>query len=399
MTVLILDTCVWIDLAVSHHSLITKIAQLVDTGKATIVVPEPVRTEWDRLKRKKVTERILRDAAEDRRSAMKFASLLDDEDDLSKRISAIDSETAASEVAADRINAIEELLNSGAQISVPDSAKFLAVDHALQKKAPFRLKNGMADALIFFTTVDWVNSEAPNAAVFVTHNTKDFSDEKRSEDDAYFTERLSPDLQPFTNGNGLKYGVFVGRVLNEIEEATATEEEIEREEAVVQIRLGDDALADMLEFQRKLDAIMRLPADEFAELQRTIAQSFRTPGDEVLEHARKMQEALRRPLDDFAKQARKMQETLRRPLDDLANQGRKMQQILRTPADDLAKELGKISYGPFPEMVEQQRRVPGVFPRDPSLLGAQQAPSDNDEVEPDADGKSKSGQDAGDEAK
>jgi hypothetical protein len=105
----------------------------------------------------------------------------------------------------------------------------------------------MADALIFFSAVEWVNSATPERSVFVTHNTKDFSDEKRGEADTTSKDRIAPELQSLTEDNGLKFFVVVGRVLNDIEQFVATEEEITRGETVVErTRTRDDLLEKMV---------------------------------------------------------------------------------------------------------------------------------------------------------
>jgi hypothetical protein len=152
-------------------------------------------------------------------------------------------------IAAHRIYAIETILNSDATTRVPVSAqaRTLAIKHALEKKAPFRMRNSMADALIFLAAVEWVNDQKPDCAVFVTHNTKDFSDKKRGDDDVSFKERLAPDLQSLVENNGMMFGAVIGRVLNDVEQSVATEAEVERSEAVVaRTRLKDDVLEELM---------------------------------------------------------------------------------------------------------------------------------------------------------
>ncbi|MEW4490515.1 PIN domain-containing protein [Thalassoglobus sp. JC818] len=234
---LILDTCVWVDLAVFEVNLIAKLAKLVDDGKATVVLPELIRSEWDGCKRK-IVDQITNQVVESRRSALQFQSFVaeGDSNTVPDQISSVDPKALGAKIAAKRIVAIERILDSDETIgvSVSSNSRSLAIHHALEKKAPFRMRNSMADALIFFSAVEWANAMPEDRSVFVTHNTKDFSDEKRGEDDNAFKDRIAPELQSLIENNGLKYFVVVGRVLNEIEQFVATEDEIAREEAVVE---------------------------------------------------------------------------------------------------------------------------------------------------------------------
>jgi hypothetical protein len=80
----------------------------------------------------------------------------------------------------------------------------------------------------------------------VTHNTKAFCDEKRSDDDVSFKERLAPDLQSLVASNGMTFGAVFGRVLNDIERSVVTEAEVERGDAVVaRTRLKDDVIEEL----------------------------------------------------------------------------------------------------------------------------------------------------------
>jgi hypothetical protein len=162
---LIIDTCVWVDLAVSEFSLVAKLARLIDDGKARIVIPDLVRTEWGRCK-KKIETQIVDEVVSNRRFAMKFVCFMDEIEstDLSAKISFTDPTSMGRRIAARRIEVIEKILSSTAttQVAISARAKTLAVNHALEKKAPFRLRNSMADALIFLTAVEWVNHNMPN---------------------------------------------------------------------------------------------------------------------------------------------------------------------------------------------------------------------------------------------
>lgn len=227
-----------------------KLARLIDDGKASIVVPELVRAEWDGCK-KTIETQIAKEVVEARRFAMRFVSFMDEieSSDLSAHVSSSDPISMGQRIADHRIDAIETILNSDAttRVAVSAQAETLAIKHALEKKAPFGMRNSMADALIFLAAVEWVNGQKPDNSVFVTHNTKDFSDEKRADDGVSFKERLAPDLESLVEDNGMKFGAVIGRVLNDVEQSVATEAEVERGEAVVaRTRLQDDALEELM---------------------------------------------------------------------------------------------------------------------------------------------------------
>jgi hypothetical protein len=153
---LILDTCVWFDLAVSEFSLVSKLARLVDDGKANIIIPELIQKEWDGCK-KKIKSQISDEVVEARRLALRFVSFMDEVEstDVSAQVASVDPTTLARRIAGQRIAAVEAILNSSAatRVSVSKQAETLAVKHALEKKAPFRMRNSMADALIFLGSV------------------------------------------------------------------------------------------------------------------------------------------------------------------------------------------------------------------------------------------------------
>jgi len=97
---LFLDTCVWVDLAVSEFSLVAKLARLIEDGKATIVVPELIKTEWDGCK-KKIVAQITDDVTESRRFAIRFMSLMDElNTDVSDHISSVDPISTGAKIGA-----------------------------------------------------------------------------------------------------------------------------------------------------------------------------------------------------------------------------------------------------------------------------------------------------------
>lgn len=247
---LFLDTCVWIDLAVNQDSLIPKLFKLIEDSKVRIVVPELVKQEWDSNK-KKIISQITKKIVDAQRSSITYLSFIEksEYEDFRAFISSANPQTMGKNLAEDRIQRIESIINSESSLRIPisDSGKVIAIEHALQKKAPFHMKNSMADALIFFTIVEWVNNNNPDKSIFVTLNTRDFSDKKKSDTDTSYFERISPDLQQYVEENGLEFAPYFAKVISEIERFLITDEEIRISESVVkQIRELDDYLGILM---------------------------------------------------------------------------------------------------------------------------------------------------------
>ncbi len=366
---LIVDTCVWFDLAVSEFSLVAKLARLIAADKVTIVLPELIRNEWNHCK-KKIVEQITRGITDARRSAITLTTLLDETDltEISDRISSVDPVSMGADIGTQRIQAIEKILDSDSTIWVPASSQTnaSAIAHALQKKAPFRQRNSMADALIFLSAVEWVNANKPERSVFVTHNTKDFSDEKRGDEDRDFKERLAPDLQVLADKNRLEYGIIVGRVLNDIEQSVATEEEIERGETVVERkRVLDDLrsgpIADALEQQKKFQDMMSGPVADALEQQKKFQDMISGPAADALEQQKKFQNMMSGPVADALEQQKKFQDMISGPAADALEQQKKFQDMMsgRAIADALEqwKKIQDMISGPVADALEQQKKI------------------------------------------
>ena len=306
MHYLVIDTCVWVDLAVSEFSLVEKLFQLVDTKKVRVVLPEVVKDEWNRC-RAKVSRQVTTEIKKTRSAAIEIASFLQGSHirELSSMISVIDPMSKGKQISAQRIKAIEEIMEASSTIAVQISlqVKLQAVAYALDKKAPFRQRNSMGDALIFFAAIEWANSNTPFRSVFVTHNTKDFSETSGGEADHDSITRLAPELQTLADESGMRYGIIFGRVLNEVEEAIATEAEVEREEAAV---LTERMLADLAQLFGQRTAHI------FSQEEVSVGAALLRDFDAMSEVQRQFAEALANPASDFNRQVEAMSEVQRR---------------------------------------------------------------------------------------
>lgn len=179
---LLLDTCVWLDIAKDYrlHSLIPVLERLVETNTLSLIVPQTVIDEFER-NRARVAEdscRSLSSVFKRVKAAVKDFGDPDDKESVLAHLDDVDHQIPLlGENAIQSIGRIESLMNTGSVIAVEDSTKLLAADRAIEAKAPFhRNKNGMGDAIIFETYAACVTSrQEPDEFAFVTHNIHDFS--------------------------------------------------------------------------------------------------------------------------------------------------------------------------------------------------------------------------------
>ena len=302
---LILDTSVLRDLVEYEYSLIQKLSQLVEDGEVVVVLPEIIRDEW-KVGKSYAAAQIQKEIIDSIRAAKKLIPLFDgvESETLEKVLNKIDPKVFGQTVASERIQAIDCLLESEKTILLPvtDYVRSLVVTHGLNKKKPFGEKNSMADAILFFTVIEWADQTQPEFLFFVTHNTKDFSDVKNGDNDTLFLERLNQDLQPYVQKNGMKYFTIIGKALNEIDKSIATEEEIELGETIVEsIRIREDLdtllgnpLYNMLNDNQKLQEQMSggALAKVLQEQQKFLEQMSGGALSKTLQEHQKLQEQM-----------------------------------------------------------------------------------------------------------
>lgn len=178
----LIDTCVWLDLADKQQqtALMAPLEGLLSYGGINLLVPRIVREEFKK-NRGRVAEKsnkslnthlnLVKDAVrrskDDKRKKDRVLAYLGD---LGRKGSDVGS---SAKVTLDRI---QEILEAFPIIETSDSAKIKAADRALQRKGPCHLdKNSMADALIIETYFETVKAGAPRERfAFVTHNKHDF---------------------------------------------------------------------------------------------------------------------------------------------------------------------------------------------------------------------------------
>ncbi|UTY57187.1 PIN domain-containing protein [Massilia sp. erpn] len=183
MHLVMLDTCVWLDLATQKAELpmLAAIESLVQDGSIKILLPELVRVEFERNKERVIDAtrrrlssefRVVKGVIESFGGDGKGAAL-ETLDDLNLRLPIL------SEATHSTANRVLDLFETALEISISDTAKVRAAERAIAKKAPFhRQKNSVADAVLAEAFHEFRTAYAGDYATFrfVTHNVTDFSD-------------------------------------------------------------------------------------------------------------------------------------------------------------------------------------------------------------------------------
>jgi hypothetical protein len=181
---MLIDTCVWLDLAKDPKQVpvLGVVEELLRLGKISIIVPRVVLDEFQR-NRERITKesakglsahfRLVKEAVgKVGGDKKKMRVVLSHLNDVDHKI-----HIAGGEV-VETLNRIERILTASPIIETSDAVKLRAVQRAIEKKAPFHHgKNAMADAILIETYADCIRDKTASGVrfAFVTHNKSDFS--------------------------------------------------------------------------------------------------------------------------------------------------------------------------------------------------------------------------------
>jgi hypothetical protein len=182
MAKLIIDTSTWLDIAKPRFSeILDELENQVEQQITVLLTSEIILEEWDRNKEKILNE-VITSIRSHAKSALKMGELLPDTDkiELAKLVDKYTTIEAEQEhLAINYIDRVERLLKGSTIYKIDDNLKIEMANRALTKKAPFHnSKNNMADALLYFGAVEYIdkNVEFATDLIFVTLNHKEFSD-------------------------------------------------------------------------------------------------------------------------------------------------------------------------------------------------------------------------------
>lgn len=181
---LLVDTCVWLDLAKDLHGqpVIAAVRVLVHQAELELLVPQVVIDEYDR-NRAQVEKSVVastrdrlrhaRQALVEHSSGEAGAAAVAELDAVSSRGPLIE------ELALRNFVQVRELLAGGRSVEPAEDDHHRVVQRGIEKRAPFHhSKNSVADALLaemYRTVIKTPLADPADRYGFVTHNTSDFS--------------------------------------------------------------------------------------------------------------------------------------------------------------------------------------------------------------------------------
>ncbi|WSH22771.1 PIN domain-containing protein [Rhizobium ruizarguesonis] len=180
---ILVDTCVWLDLARDYRqqSVITTAQELFRAREIDLIVPDIVREEFARNKQR-VAEDAQRSLQSHFRLVREAVSRFAEEEyraETLRSLGEVDQRIAMKgEAVNDSMEWIEKLLSAGLRKPITKGIKERVTSRALAGLAPYhRAKNSVGDAVIIETYAHVLRSSNENDRfAFVTHNTRDFSD-------------------------------------------------------------------------------------------------------------------------------------------------------------------------------------------------------------------------------
>lgn len=183
MTKLLIDTCVWLDLAKTSNGekILNLLEEFIKEDEVSLIIPEIIITEFNRNKERvvsdagkslsshfdKVKEMIVTHGGEKNKEL-----IISQLNDLNHKIPTFGESIFSS------IQRIEKLFLKSEIIKITDEIKLRSVQRAIDKKAPFHLsKNSIGDSMIIESFLDYKmkNDSQEFKLMFVTHNKNDFS--------------------------------------------------------------------------------------------------------------------------------------------------------------------------------------------------------------------------------
>lgn len=180
---ILIDTCVWLDLAKDYQQqvVLTALEELILQGDVELVLPRTVIDEFDRNKARIIEEsnrslsstlKRVKEVVEKFGDPQQKKIVLSQLNDVDHRLPSL------GETAVDTISRIEKLFMDAYIIEISDAVKLRAAQRAIDKRAPFhRQRNGIDDAILIEVYKDVVGAKATgrNRFAFITHNIRDFS--------------------------------------------------------------------------------------------------------------------------------------------------------------------------------------------------------------------------------
>ena len=180
---ILIDTCVWLDLAKDYQQqpILNALEELIREKTVALILPRIVVDEFVRNKARIIEEssrslsgtlKRVKEAVEKFGDPKKKEIVLRQLNDVDHRLPTL------GEAAVETVARIESLFARTPIIETSDALKLRAAQRAIDKRAPFhRQRNGIDDAILIEVYADEIEAKLAvgQRFAFVTHNTKDFS--------------------------------------------------------------------------------------------------------------------------------------------------------------------------------------------------------------------------------
>ena len=247
---ILIDTCVWLDLAKDYQRqpILTALEGLIRHGDISLILPRVIVDEFARNKTRVIEEsgrslsgtlKRVKEAVEQFGDPRKKQRVLQELNDVDHRIPTLGG------AAKNTAGRIEKLFAQTPVIEISDAVKIRAAQRAIDKRAPFhRQRNGIDDAILIEVYADELAAKATASRfAFVSHNTKDFSHPNAS------TKLPHPDIASCFSRVKSLYFTTLGEALRRIRPGEFAELMIEQEWVEQPRRLREivDAIGELLD--------------------------------------------------------------------------------------------------------------------------------------------------------
>ncbi|MCF8707020.1 PIN domain-containing protein [Rhizorhapis sp. SPR117] len=246
---LLIDTSVWLDLAADHRQLpiIDALTQMAELDELDLILPVTIIEEFARNKERVIAAskrslssqfRVVREAI------VKFAPQ-NERDEALRQLHEVDHRIAVGgEAVNEAVEQIEKLFDKASKIEPTQAVKASAADRAVAKAAPcHRQRNSITDALLIETYIAALaeRRDVDDEYGFVTHNTRDFSEEQGD------TREPHPDIAAAFDSADSRYATNLAVLLSAYAPDLVEEVRFEREWSQEPRRLSE-----LLEAEHKL---------------------------------------------------------------------------------------------------------------------------------------------------
>jgi len=245
----LIDTCVWLELAKDSEQLplLTILEELTQKEELTLLVPETILTEFKNNKEKIIKEgskslssvfKRVKEAVDKFGDPKKKKAVLEQLNNVDHKIPTLGDAILSS------IKRIETLLNRAEILPLENIIRLNASQRAIDKKAPFhKNKNNFNDAIIIETYNHYMQDKRNVGFrfAFITHNKHDFSDPNGNEKFPH------PDFKSYFSKIKSLYFIKLSEALQRIRPDLVSEMMIEQE-----ILFEPRMLTEMLQWEDEL---------------------------------------------------------------------------------------------------------------------------------------------------